>query len=79
VDNDILMFERVYRGQVVLIAVNRGEAKTVSLNGGLGIAPGEYTGLLTEASDANTGNYLSVAKGRWSLHLNKLSSLVVRP
>ncbi len=79
VDNDILMFERVYQGQVVLVAVNRGEAKTVSLNGRLGIAPGEYRGLLTDASDANAGNYLSVTQGRWTLHLNKLSSLVVRP
>ncbi len=79
VDNDILMFERVYQGQIVLVAVNRGEAKTVSLSGKLGIAPGEYTGLLGDASDVNQGNYISVASGKWTLRLNKLSSLVVRP
>jgi cyclomaltodextrin glucanotransferase len=79
VDPDILMFERIQQGRVVLVAVNRGEAKTVSLKGKLGIAPGEYTGLLADASDVNQGNYLAVASGRWALHLNKLSSLVVRP
>ena len=79
VDNDILMFERVYRGEVVLVAVNRGEEKTVSLRGRLGLPAGSYTGVLGHASEANEGNYLTVTPGNWTLHLNKLSSLVVRP
>jgi glycosidase len=76
-DNDMLMFERVHRGDLVLVAVNRGEEKTVTLPGSLGIAPGYYKGLLVDASEANEGNYLSVTPGEWTLHLNKLSSLVV--
>lgn len=78
VDNEILMFERVHKGEVVLVAVNRGEEKTVTLPGSLGIAPGDYSGLLEQASEANRGNYLSVGQNGWSLHLNRLSSLVVK-
>ena len=78
VDNDILMFERVYNGEIVLVAVNRGEEKTLSFNGRLGLKPGEYTGLLEDASDVNQGNYLSVTAKGWTLHMNKLSSLVIR-
>ncbi len=78
VDNDILMFERVYQGDIVLVAVNRGEEKTISLSGRLGLAPGSYTGVLQNASETNEGNFLTVAPGKWTLHLNKLSSLVVR-
>lgn len=78
-DNDILMFERVHRGEGVLVAVNRGEEKTITLPGRLHIQPGYYTGLLDDASKANQGNYVSVTPGEWTLHLNKLSSLVVHP
>lgn len=79
VDNDILMFERVCKGEIVLVAVNRGEEKTISLRGKLGMKPGSYTGLLDDASETNRGNYLYVAPGGWTLHLNKLSSLVIHP
>ena len=79
VDSDILMFERVEAGERVLVAVNRGAAKTVSLPGTLGIAPGYYKGLLTNVSEANEGNYLKVTTKGWSLHLNGLSSLVLHP
>ena len=79
VDHDILMFERVHRGEVVLVAVNRGEDKTVSLPGRLRIPSGSYTGLLKDASEVNQGNYLSTTPEVWTLHLNKLSSLVVHP
>jgi cyclomaltodextrin glucanotransferase len=78
-DNDILMFERVHRGELVLVAVNRGEERTVTLPRPLGVAPGHYTGLLGDASEANEGNYLSITPGEWTLHLNRLSSLVVHP
>ncbi|HEX4169536.1 MAG TPA: alpha-amylase family glycosyl hydrolase [Bryobacteraceae bacterium] len=79
VDNDLLMFERVYNGKIVLVAVNRGDEKTLSVPGRLGLAPGYYTGLLQHASEVNDGNYLSVVPGAWTLHINKLSSLVLRP
>ena len=79
VDNDILMFERIEAGEVVLVAVNRGEDNTISLPGRIGIQTGSYTGLLEDASGVNHGNYLSVSSGGWTLHLNKLSSLVVHP
>jgi cyclomaltodextrin glucanotransferase len=77
VDNDILMFERVHRGEIVLVAVNRGEEKKISLPGRLDIQRGYYTGLLADVSEVNQGNYLSVEPSGWTLHLNKLSSLVV--
>ncbi len=79
VNKDVLMFERRYGGEVVLVAVNRGDDTTIKLNGKLGIAPGSYTGLLEHASDVNKGNYISVTSGDWTLHLNKLSALVIRP
>ena len=77
-DHDILMYERVYRGEVVLVAVNRGDEKTVTLKGRLGLAAGTYKGVIEKASEVNEGNYLSVVPGGWTLHLNKLSSLVLR-
>jgi cyclomaltodextrin glucanotransferase len=76
-DNDILIFERVDRGEVVLVAVNRGEDKTVSLPRPLDLPPGHYIGLLADASEANQGNYLSVEPSGWTLHLNKFGSLVL--
>ncbi len=78
-DNDILMFERIDAGDVVLVAVNRGEDKTVMLPGRIGLPQGFYKGLLEGASPVNQGNYLSVTSGGWTLHLNKLSSLVLHP
>ena len=65
-DHDILMFERVYCGEVVLVAVNRGEEKTVTLKGRLGLAAGTYKGVLEKASEVNEGNYLSVVPGGWT-------------
>ena len=79
VDNDILMFERVYRGEIVLVAVNRGDDGTISLPGRIGLTEGLYKGLLADTTEANQGNYLSITSGGWTLHLNKLSSLVVHP
>ena len=79
VDPDILVFERVHAGEVVLVAVNRGEGKAVTVPGRIGIAPGSYTGLLEAASDANRGNFLFVTPRSWTVHLNRLSSLVVHP
>jgi glycosidase len=78
VNNDILMFERRQGTDVVLIAVNRGDQKTISLLGRIVLPPGEYTGVLANASEVNQGNYLAVARNNWTLHLNRLSSLVVR-
>jgi len=79
VDKDILMFQRTYRGERVLLAVNRGGEKTISMSGSLGMPPGFYTGLLADASEANAGNYISITPSGWTLHLNGLSSIVVRP
>jgi glycosidase len=78
VDNDVLMFERVRQGEIVLVAVNRGDEKTISLPGPLGLRPGYYPGLLEDVTEANRGNYISIAPRAWTLHLNKLSSLIVQ-
>ena len=77
VDNDILIYERIEGTKVVLIAVNRGSERTVSLPGFIGFRPGEYSGLLRDASTVNSGNYLSIGKRSWTVHLGPLSSLVV--
>jgi hypothetical protein len=73
------MFERVESGERVLVAVNRGAEKTVSVRGSLGIAPGYYKGLLSNKSEVNKDNYIAVNPKGWTLHLNGLSSLVVHP
>jgi cyclomaltodextrin glucanotransferase len=76
-DQDILIFERVEGGKVVLVAVNRGDDATLTLRGSLGINVGTHVGVLEAASDANRGNYLLVRPKRSTIHLNRLSSLVV--
>ena len=76
-DPNILMFERVEKSEVVLVAVNRAQEKAVTPPGRIGIAAGSYTGLLADATEVNEGNYLSVTPNEWTLHLNALSSLVV--
>jgi len=78
-DDDILMYTRLEKNDVVLVAVNRGEEKTVTLRGSIGLKPGFYTGILQQATSVNQGNYISVTRGQWVLHLNALSSLVVHP
>jgi cyclomaltodextrin glucanotransferase len=77
VDNDILMFERIENGERVLVAINRGAEKTVSLRSSLGIAPGYC--LLSNASEVNKDNYIAISPKGWTLHLNGLSSLIVHP
>jgi glycosidase len=77
-NQDVLVFERVNQGEVVLVAVNRGADATITLPGRLGLSEGLYRGLIEDASEANQGNYISVGPDRSTLHLNKLSSLVVQ-
>jgi glycosidase len=76
-NQDILVFERISKGEVVLVAVNRGRDATISLPEPLEIRAGMYRGLIENATDANHGNYLLVRPQGSTIHLNKLSSLVV--
>jgi cyclomaltodextrin glucanotransferase len=77
-DQDVLVFERLYGSEVVLVAVNRGDGKTIAIQTGIDIAPGDYTGLLTPTSEANQGNSLTVSPGgQATLYLGRLSALVV--
>jgi cyclomaltodextrin glucanotransferase len=76
-NQDILVFERISKGEVVLIAVNRGQDATITLPIPIGMKGGVYRGVLEEASGANHGNYLQVRPQGSTIHLNKLSSLVV--
>jgi cyclomaltodextrin glucanotransferase len=78
-DQDILVFERRHRQEVVIMVVNRGEAKTIALATGTNVAPGQYSGLLGATGEVNEGNWLTVAPGgRAMLHLGQLSAFVVR-
>jgi glycosidase len=77
-DQDVLVFERLYGSEVVLVAVNRGDGKTIAIQTGVDIAPGHYTGLLTATSEANQGNFLTVTQeGQATIYLGRLSALVV--
>jgi hypothetical protein len=78
-DQDVLVFERQSGQDVVLVAVNRGDPRTVQLPVALPLGPGVYRGLLADTSDANAGGLLTVeADGAATLRLDHLGALVVR-
>jgi hypothetical protein len=76
-DQDVLVFERRYQQDVVLVAVNRGPATSVAIRRRVGLAPGSYRGVLANASGVNQGNALVVTQRDATLSLGALSSLVV--
>jgi cyclomaltodextrin glucanotransferase len=77
-DQDVLVFERRYRQEVVIVAVNRGDDTTIAIQKRLDLTPGHYTGLLTQTSEVNQGNFLAVPpEGQATMYLGRLSSLVV--
>lgn len=75
---DVLIYERTEDNDVVLVAVNRGATTDVPLQGNLGFPPGQYRGVIADASMANVGNYLIVEPRSSTVHLGPLSSIVVR-
>jgi cyclomaltodextrin glucanotransferase len=77
VDSDTLVFERVKDDHWVIVAVNRGGAKNLSVDPSGSLAPGLYHGLLAGTSQANAGSYARVTPGGTTLHLGPLSSLVL--
>jgi cyclomaltodextrin glucanotransferase len=77
-DADVLIYERVAGRDVVLAAVNRGQAKDVALQGSLGFVPGTYRGLIADASPANAGNYVRIGRQTSLVHLGAISALVLR-
>lgn len=77
-DQDVLVFERRYQHERVIIAANRGDANTLAIPTHPDLPPGHYTGLLTQTSKVNQGNYLTVsAEGQATMHLGPLSALIV--
>jgi cyclomaltodextrin glucanotransferase len=77
-EQDILVFERRHEQDVVIVAVNRGDAKTVTINTGVEFAPGGYTGLLSQTSETNQGNLLTVTPdGQATMHMDQFGALVV--
>jgi glycosidase len=77
VDPDTLVFQRVKDDACVMVAVNRGNTKDVTVNPSCSLAPGRYRGLLAGANSANAGNYAKVTAKSTTLHLGCLSSLVL--
>jgi hypothetical protein len=78
-DQDVLVFERQSGQDMVLVAVNRSDARTTALPGPLNLAPGTYGGALTDTSDINAKSLLTVAPGGGStLFFDRLGALVVR-
>ena len=77
-DNDVLVYERQDGNNFVLVAVNRGGAKDISLhNNKLGFAPGTYRGVIADASPANTNNCVQVERRSAVIHLEPISSIVL--
>ncbi len=77
-DQDVLVFERRYQHEVVIVAVNRGNDQTIALPTRLELPPGSYPGLLSQTSAANQGNSLLVSpEGQATASLGPLSALVV--
>ena len=76
-DNDVLIYERQDGNNLVLVAVNRGDAKDISLHNNLGFAPGMYRGVIADASPANGNNYVRVDRHSAVIHLEAISSLVL--
>jgi hypothetical protein len=77
-DQDVLVFERRYQQEVVIVAVNRGNDQTIALPARVDLAPGSYPGLLNQTSAANRGNSLMVSpEGQATVSLGPLSALVV--
>jgi cyclomaltodextrin glucanotransferase len=76
---DVLVFERIFGSDRVLVAVNRGDETTIHIHAKAGLHAGCYSGLLSHAADANDGNFVSVSAQELTIHMNKLSSLVVHP
>jgi len=77
-DNDALIYQRQDGNNVVLIAVNRGASKDITLhNNNLGLAPGTYRGVIADASTANANNYVRVDHRSAVIHLEAISSIVL--
>jgi cyclomaltodextrin glucanotransferase len=76
-DNDVLIYKRQDGNKLVLVAVNRGGAKDISLQSNLGFAPGVYRGVIADASPANGANYVRVERHSAVIHLEAISSLVL--
>ena len=77
-DDDALIYERTDSNDIVLVAVNRGRSKDISLLSNLGFTPGVYRGLVADASPTNTANYVRIQRQSSLVHLGAISSLVLR-
>ncbi len=75
--NDILVFARRYQGEVVIVAINRGERADIDTDTELNVPTGLYRGMLKNIESSNQGNWINVGPKNLTLHLNRLSSLVV--
>ncbi|AXC13468.1 Cyclomaltodextrin glucanotransferase [Acidisarcina polymorpha] len=74
---DVLVFERKEQNDCVLVAVNRGGAKDITVPSGCGLAPGRQYGLLERANKNNQKSYVDINSGSSYIHLGELSSLVL--
>jgi glycosidase len=77
VDPDTLIFQRLKDDACVLVAVNRGSTKDVTVNPSCSLHHGRYRGLIAEVNSANRENYAKVTAKSTTLHLGCLSSLVL--
>jgi glycosidase len=77
VDSDALVFRRVKGDDCVIVAVNRGSAKTVTVHPNCRFPSGYSGGLISAVNDANRTNYAETGSSSITLHLGPLSSLVL--
>jgi cyclomaltodextrin glucanotransferase len=76
-DNDVLIYERQDGNNLVLVAVNRGGARDVTLHNNLRFSPGTYRGVIADASPANTNNYVHIEGHSAVVHLEPISAIVL--
>ncbi len=77
-DKDVLIFERTLGRRAVIVAVNRGPARTIVLRQPFGFPSGTYRGLIRNVSAVNRANALSVLGGASKLYLGALSGFVAQ-
>lgn len=72
-DQDVLVFKRQLRSETVVVGVNRGLAKQITVPGAAGLAPGSYTNLL----DPSQNSALQVTPDGFQIQLGQIDAVVV--
>ena len=72
-DQDVLVFKRQLRSETVVVGVNRGLAKQITVPGATGLAPGSYGNLL----EPSQNSALLVTPNGFQIQLGQIGAVVV--